>query len=83
MFFNSAISRLRAAHGLAFAKAVGQPPDPADLDAAGLSDISSEVFGNHIEREEPLHTKSPKPASGDTSSITPAPWNRSPAHKAA
>jgi hypothetical protein len=83
MFLRVAISTLRAAHGLAFAMAAGQKPDPVDLDAAGLGGVPSELFGNHIERENPLYTKMPKAASGDTPSTIPAPWNSSPATGAA
>jgi len=82
----SFVAQLRAAHALAFAVTAGQTPDRADLEAAGLGGVTSELFGNRTtgdEGENTLQAELAKVAQTGAPSELTASWNGCPERKAA
>lgn len=82
MSLRRAISRLRAAHALSFAMAAGQKPDRADLDAAGLGDVSTDLFEARVDGGERPRRERPAPAASDAPP-GPKSWDCGPATEVA
>jgi hypothetical protein len=81
MFLQRAISRLRAAHGLAFAIAAGHKPHPGDLEAAGLEGVSSDLFEGSGQVKMTVGIDTPEATPMPAPCGVAVAWNGSPARE--